>query len=57
MLCACAQVLHHYSEAARLLPQMAEAFSNVGTVLKEEGRHGEAAAIFAHAISIKPPVT
>ena len=28
------QVLHHYSEASRLMPSFAEAFSNVGTILK-----------------------
>ena len=48
------EVLHHYSAAARLLPSFAEAFSNVGTVLKERGAHAEAAWHFEHAIGLKP---
>ena len=48
------EVLHHYSEAARLLPSFAEAFSNVGTILKDRGSVGEAARYFSRAIEIKP---
>ena len=33
-----AEVLHHYRKAAALMPQFAEALSNVGTGLKESGR-------------------
>ena len=48
------EVLHHYSEAARLMPSFAEALSNVGTGLKERGRHTEAAEQFRRAIGAKP---
>ena len=48
------EVLHHYTEAARLLPEFAEAQSNVGTLLKEMQRYPEAAATFEKAIRVKP---
>jgi len=46
--------MFHYSEAARLMPTLAEAHSNLGTSLKELGRYAEAAESFAHAIALKP---
>ena len=48
------ETLHHYSEAARLMPKFAEALSNVGTALKEIGKHEEAARAFERAIDAKP---
>ena len=48
------EVLYHYERAAELAPTMAEAHSNVGTALKENARHAEAAARYELAISIKP---
>ena len=48
------EVLHHYSEASRLMPSFAEAFSNVGTGLKERGELDAAAAQFARGIALKP---
>ncbi len=47
-------MLHHYSAAAALLPNFAEAHSNVGTIYKDLGRHEEAASQFTRAIRAKP---
>ena len=48
------EVFYHYSSAARLMPSFAEAWSNVGTVLKDRGQHQEASDMFARAIQTKP---
>jgi protein O-GlcNAc transferase len=48
------EAVGHYREATRLKPDYVEAHTNLGNVLKEAGRYGDAAACYERVIDLKP---
>jgi protein O-GlcNAc transferase len=48
------QKVAYYREAIRLAPRFADAYSNLGNALKQQGKLGEATSCYRAAIAIRP---